>query len=277
MTKKKMNKKSVDNKSIINKIIYFDKETICNILQEFNKGNKQTITKSNDKISTELDTSIASDAKIKMQIPFFARLGFLFSSKITTNWFGQLNKTITVTSTEISDFEKVKSHFVEFSSIKISDIENSATFFRVAGNYARIIQGGIKDVNIKEFKGVMEGYEGYDHYKIDEETYIRFNSNAFLSNYKRNDLLNSRLRIYCIYIGKFSRSDFDFIEQLNKMQKLSTSSAQTLSDVYPCVVNSDDKEPNSFYNIIKKNNDETVFLYDVVYASIEPEKKDEKI
>lgn len=32
----------------LNKIIYFDKETIKNILQEYNKGTKQTVVNSND-------------------------------------------------------------------------------------------------------------------------------------------------------------------------------------------------------------------------------------
>lgn len=74
----------------------------------------------------------------------------------------------------------------------------------------RILKGGIKDVDTKEFKSVMDGYEGYDHYKITDTTYIRFNTSAFLSNYKRNDLLNSRLRIYCIFIGKFPKFEFQF-------------------------------------------------------------------
>ena len=34
-----------------NKIIYFDKETIRNILQEYNKGSKQTITNTTDNTS----------------------------------------------------------------------------------------------------------------------------------------------------------------------------------------------------------------------------------
>lgn len=64
-----------------------------------------------------------------------------------------------VTSTEISDFEKVKEGFTEFTNIIVSDIENSATFFRVAGNYTRILKSGVKDVDTKEFKNVMEGYQ----------------------------------------------------------------------------------------------------------------------
>ena len=98
--------------------------------------------------------------------------------------------------------------------------------------------------------------------------HIRFNTSAFLSNYKRNDLLNSRLRLYCIFIGRFPRENFNFIEQLNKMQYLSNGySTQTLKDIYPTlnekVTRKDEGNPQS-----NKDTDE-ILLYDVVYASID--------
>lgn len=43
----------------------------------------------------------------------------------------------------------------------------------------RILKGAVKNVDSKEFKNVMDGYEGYEHYKVDETTYVRFNSTAF--------------------------------------------------------------------------------------------------
>ena len=258
------------NTSLVNKIIYFDKETIRNILQEYYKGSKQTIINETDKTSIKLDSAIEAEAEVKLSLPFFARLKFLFSSKMSAEYVSQFDKTVTVTSTEISDFEKIKIRFKEFSDITISDIENSATFFRVAGNYIRILKGGVKDVDTDEFKNVMEGYEGYDHYKIDDGIYIRFNSSAFLSNYKRNDLLNSKLKIYCIFIGSFPKSNFNFIDQLYKMQNLTTAVPnQTIGEIYPNLPSSisSDTEKN-----IKKTNPKTdvtkIDLYDVVYASI---------
>ena len=271
MGKKKKQKcptpKKESQKYELNKIIYFDKETIKNILQEYNKGTKQTVINSSDSSSVGIGSNIEAEADIKLPLPFLSRVRFLFLSKISAEYISRIDETITVTSTEISDFEKIKDGFAEFENITISDIENSATFFRVAGNYIRILKGGVKDVDTKEFKNVMEGYEGYDHYKIDDSTYIRFNTSAFLSNYKRNDLLNSRLRIYCIFIGKIPKSNFNFIEQLNKMQKLLTGTApQTLSELYP-PLNGEGKSAD------KGDSDEhlkaeKIALYDVVYASI---------
>lgn len=255
--------------SELNKIIYFDKETINNILQEYNKGKKQTVVNSNDSASIKVDSNIESEASIKIPLPFFSRVKFLISSKISAEYISKIDKMVTITSTEISDFEKIKSNFKEFSNITISDIENSSTFFRVAGNYIRILKGGVKDVDTKEFKSVMEGYEGYDHYKIDYETYIRFNSAAFLSNYRRNDLLNSHLKIYCICIGKFPQSNFNFIEQLNKMQKLSTgTSSQTLGDMYPSLNKTPLNEIDDNIPTVPPSAPPQICLYDVVYASI---------
>lgn len=273
-------KKTLDSKApetskiAINKIIYFDKETIRNILQQYYKGSKQTVTNEKDSGSIKLENNIEAEASIKIPLPFFSRLKFLFSSKIASEYIAQFDKTVTVTSTEISDFEKVKEGFTEFTNIIVSDIENSATFFRVAGNYTRILKSGVKDVDTKEFKNVMEGYEGYDHYKIDDETYIRFNSTAFLSNYKRNDLLNSKLTAYCIFIGSFPKSSFDFIDQLNKMQNLTTVTPnQTIGDIYPHILNADGSEEATIGQEIKAAPETHIKLFDVVYASIS--QKDE--
>ena len=222
---------------------------------------------SSDSGSVAVGSKIEAVADIKLPVSFISRVKFLFSCKISAEYLSKFDETVTVTSTEISDFERIKDIFKEFNDVIISDIDNSATFFRVAGNYVRILKGGVKDVDTKEFKSVMEGYEGYDHYKIDDSTYIRFNSSAFLSNYKRNDLLNSRLRIYCIYIGKFPKSNFNFIEQLNKMQKNSTGGIpQTLSELYPTISSNSEAFDEVITGVDTKTDE--VDLYDVVYASI---------
>ena len=250
----------------VNKIIYFDKETISNILQEYYKGTKHAITNSSNTSTIRGDGNIDAAIDIKFKIPLIARIKFLFSSKISANYVSTIDKTVTVTSTELSDFEKIKDSFEKFSCITLSDIENSLTFFRVAGNYMRILKGGVKDVDTKEFKNVMDGYEGYEHYKIDELIYVRFNSAAFLSNYKRNDLLNSHLQLYCISVGAFPKNDFNFFEQLNKMQKLSESAgAHTLADIYPYF---EKKQALKKPNDSREADNSTVQLYDVVYASI---------
>ena len=62
---------------------------------------------------------------------------------------------------EISDFNSIKNNFSIIENTIISDIENSSTFFRVAGAYLRIMQGGVEGVDTKEFKNVMDSQDGY--------------------------------------------------------------------------------------------------------------------
>lgn len=257
----------------LNKIIYFDKETIRNILQEKNKGvqSTQTDISSTSSISGSLSTETSS--KVKMEVPFLARLSFLFTGSIAASYALTRDKTTTITSTEISDFERIEKEFEKFEKVQVSDIENSSTSLRVAGSYLRMMKGGVADVDVKEFRAVMDSYEGYDTYKLDEETYIRFNNSAFISNYKRNDLLNATLTIYCIFVGEFERERFDFIKQIEKMQTLFsvTDSPKTLSDLFPAeqaVMEAKEKDVAQE----AKSKSDIVKLYDAVYACIDTEK-----
>lgn len=121
----------------------------------------------------------------------------------------------------------------------------------------------------KEFKTVMDSYDGYDTYKVDEKRYIRFNNSAFVSNYKRNDLLTTTMTLYCIPVGSFDKMRFDFIQEISKMERLISTAEkpQTLADLYPLEIE------------IKANADtgnsqkeiENVTLYDVLYACVTAE------
>lgn len=102
-----------------------------------------------------------------MEVPFLARLSFLFTGSIAASYALTRDKTTTITSTEISDFERIEKEFEKFEKVQVSDIENSSTSLRVAGGYLRMMKGGVADVDVKEFRAVMDSYEGYDTYKLD--------------------------------------------------------------------------------------------------------------
>lgn len=59
----------------INKIIYFDKETIQNILQEQEHGSVLHTTDISTSIKS--DGNIETSAKVNLSVPFWSRLGFL--------------------------------------------------------------------------------------------------------------------------------------------------------------------------------------------------------
>lgn len=255
----------------INKIIYFDKETICNILQEQDHGSLEKKTDITSSVQNE--GGILMEGKVDLNVPFLQRLGFLFSGKISASYIAKKDSTTTISSTEISEFEKIKPKLVKKENVKLLDIENSSTFLRVAGGYLRMVKGGVDGVDTKEFKNVMDSYDGYDTYKIDDKVYVRFNNSAFVSNYKRNDLLITTMLLYCIPVGKFPKERFDFIKEINKMERLidTTSQVQTLADVYPPVsIEALQEDANTFDMPSDEN---TVQLYDVVYACVAVEGK----
>ena len=281
MKSKKVNSttEKVRENDIIRKIIYFDKETIRNILQEYDKGNKSTVKSSKESASIDLQSQVSTEMQLKINIPLLLRIKFLFTSKISSSYISEFDNITTITSTEISEFEKIKNEFSKFEATSVSDIENSSTFFRVAGNYIRILKGGVKGVDANEFKNVMDGYDGYDLYKLSEaiywDTYVRFYNSSFVINYKRNDLLNSKLELYCIYVGQFPVSSFNFIEQLNKMSGQANSGQQTLDKLYPTFTNNEaENGGNKTVNSKKEN---MIKLYDVVYAAICPGANNENV
>ncbi|WP_242327149.1 DUF6414 family protein [Lactococcus lactis] len=265
-------------KKFLNKVIYFDKETINNLLEQFNEGSREVVsgTSSNSKVNGE----ISAEGSIKLKIPFLQRFGFLFSSKIATSYIREKAKSVTVTSTEISEFETLKQSLECIENVQIKDIENSSTFFRVAGGYLKFLKGDVDDVDVKEFGTVMDSYDGYDTYKIDNNRYIRFNNDAFVSNYKRNDLLTTKMTVYCIPVGNFDHKEFDFFEQISKMETMITGieRTMTLSDLYPpkkeipVEHNLDSGVDNKEKPADKIPLESKIKLFDGLYASISQEK-----
>lgn len=255
----------------ISKIIYFDKETIRNILQERYRGSKQT----NMGMMTSVQASgeIEGGSQIKLNVPFMQRFGFLLSGKLGVKFLVKRDSETTITSTEISEFDALKSSLISMVDVQISDIENSSTSFRVAGNYLRMLKSQFEEVDVKAFNDVMNDFDGYDVYKIDNNQYVRFNNTAFVSNYKRNDLLSTRMTLYAIKVGDFSKDDFDFLKHINKMEKMfnGLNSSLTLADL-DFVEATNDTEIAESTNYVNNTKKKMVELYDAVYASIVNEK-----
>ncbi len=250
----------------LSKIVYFDRETIKNILQEKNKGSKTTTTGTVSTSTLDAKVEAEASAKLKLEVPIWARLAFLFSGRLAAEYTLKHDSEVTITSTEISDFERIKESFNEFIGVQVADIESSSTFFRLASGYLRMMRGGVEGVDIKEFKSVLDSFEGYDTYRIRDDVFIRFNNTAFVSNYKRNDLLTTKLTIYCIKVGVFSRNDFDFVKQIEKMQTLAnaTNQPKLLSEIYPPKEDPDKKSATPQASVNTGN----IELYDVVYACV---------
>ena len=253
-------------KKSINKIIYFDKETIRNILQERDHGELSRKTDVSQSIQSQGSVAAEASAKLKLDVPLVSRISFLFTGKIEASYVISRDSTTTISSTEISEFEKLKPLLTSISDVQLSDIENSSTSLRVAGGYLKIVKGGVDGVDTKEFKTVMDSYDGYDTYKVSQNIYVRFNNKAFVSNYKRNDLLTTTMNLYCVPVGRFRKERFDFIREIERMESLisSTESTRTLADVYP----PKDDVKNYDSRCANDKSQEEVTLYDVLYACV---------
>ena len=73
------------SKNIINKIIYFDKETIRNILQERDRGELLRTTDISSNLELEGAIGTGVSAEMKLDVPFLSRISFLFTGKIKTS------------------------------------------------------------------------------------------------------------------------------------------------------------------------------------------------
>lgn len=246
------------------KIIYFDRETIQNFLQVHYKGNsnREKITKKT--ISTNYSNNI--EVKLKLGVPFWDRVSFLFNSRLSVDYLSNMTNTHTISSTDLSEFDSLKDVFKNFNCVTLSEIENSSTTFRMAGSYMKALPNGLEEVDIVGFNEVMDQFEGYDTYKISSKEYVRFNNAAFISNYKKNDVILSVLTLYCIKIGEFKEEEFDFLSRITNMEKL-------FKNVDQPVFLSDLNENHKIENQSISTNSKNITLYDVVLAEIGLEDK----
>ena len=102
-------------KKEIRKIIYFDKEIIRNILQEQYHGDYTKTVAASSSIKNEGE--IEASAKIKLDVPFLSRLAFLLNGEISASYIVKKDSATTITSTELSEFEKLKSQLKELSNV----------------------------------------------------------------------------------------------------------------------------------------------------------------
>lgn len=112
-------------KSIISKIVYFDKETIRNILQERDHGELSRITDVSSAIQSQISATAEASTSLKLEVPLFSRIAFLFTGKIDASYVIKKDSSTTISSTEISEFEKLKPLLVTIPNVQLTDIENS--------------------------------------------------------------------------------------------------------------------------------------------------------
>ena len=67
--------------------------------------------------SIKNEGEIEASAKIKLDVPFLSRLAFLLNGEISASYIVKKDSATTITSTELSEFEKLKSQLRELSNV----------------------------------------------------------------------------------------------------------------------------------------------------------------
>lgn len=252
----------------LRKIVYFDRETINNALQRMNDGAMEKLHLRSSSTSFEANATAGSRLSTNLGVPFFGRLKFLLSGRIDLSYLHEWDSRTTVSSTDISLFHSIENDLTPFLGVQLHDVKNSLTSFRVAATFLKLVKSSNQEINAKEMADLLSSMEGYDLYDIGGGRYVRFNQKAYLSNYKRNDISMSALDLYCVNVGNYMKSDFDFINKLDEMQSLfdiSDTQKKTLGEMF-----FEDDESSDQLKLESKceQSDCKIKLYDVLCAYV---------
>jgi hypothetical protein len=256
-------------KELLCKIIYFDRETVGNMLQQLHGGTMaNVISRSIDSV-TDAEADANAEVQVNLGVPVWTRIKFAFTGKLSAKYINKSSSVTTVTATDIGQFREIRDKLIEFDNRSLHDIKNSLTSFRMAAGFLNVMREGIDGVKSKELMDMLENSEGYGLYDIGEDKYVRFNSKAFVSNYKLNDVLLSKLDLYCTPVGSFDRKEFDYLKRVESIGALFTSASNNsrpLDEIYPGLTVTETAKNGQ--GTPSRSQASQVKLYDVVCAYI---------
>lgn len=269
-----MNKKT-DKKISIQKIIYFDEESITDYVQIVEGGKMEKTTELLNETEANLDTRTKTSASAGISGVFKAILGL--ESKIEANL--ELGTTLNTNkmaknilkNTILTDFinilEKGNSSIENFKDYKIFVEKDSLSYIVMISPYMTMLgkSGGIKagefDLFIDRIDKAIKAGKGYFEFigeKNEEKVVLRFNIEAFKNNYKISDLLKMKLSIYGIKVGTTT------LEKLNINNELNLDEKITIGKDNPSYIKESDKQDKADEEMQKE-----LDVYDVLLAGVE--------
>jgi len=250
------------------KIVYFDKETVGNMLQQLHGGTVANVSSRLTGSETKAEVDTEADAQVDLHMPLVARFKFAITGKLSATYVKKSSSLTTVTATDVGQFDEIKGGLEHFENESLKEIPNSLTSFRMAAGYLNAIREGVDGLKTKELVDVLDSSEGYGLYDIGEGKYVRFNSKAFVSNYKYNDILLSKLDLYCIPIGLFDPSEFDYMRRMEDIgylfQGANSVQKRPLDELFSNAIS----ENGTGSGDVETLNTSQTKLYDVVCAYI---------
>lgn len=268
-----MKKKEQDKKIKMQKIIYFDEESVTDYVQIVEGGKMEKTTELLSETGENLDARTKASASAGISGVFKAILGL--ESKIEANLelgtslnTNKMAKNI-LKNTILTDFinilEKGNTNIKNFKNYNIFVEKDSLSYIVMISPYMTMLgkSNGIKagefDLFIDKIDNAVKTGKGYFEFvgeKAEEKVVLRFNINAFKNNYKISDLLKMDLSVYAIKVGKTTLKKLDINNELNLDEKISISKDN------PSYVEEGKEESN-------EDKEKELDVYDVLLAGVE--------
>ena len=268
-----MKKEEQDNKIQIQKIIYFDEESVTDYVQIVEGGKLEKTTELLNETGEKLDAQTRASASAGISGVFKAILGL--ESKIEANLelgtslnTNKMAKNI-LKNTILTDFinilEKGNSCIKNFKNYKIFVEKDSLSYIVMISPYMTMLgkSNGVKagefDLFLDKIDNAVKSGKGYFEFvgeKNRKKVVLRFNINAFKNNYKISDLLKMNLSIYAIKVGTTT------LEKLNINNELNLDEKITISKDNPSYVEENDDKKS-------EDNKKRLDVYDVLLAGVE--------
>ena len=262
------------NKIAIQKIVYFDEESITDYVQIVEGGEMEKTTELLNNTEETLDGKTKVSGAAGISGVFKAILGLEskieanleLESSLNTNKMAKNILKNTILTDFISILEKGDSSIENFKDYKISVEKDSLSYIVMISPYMAMLgkSNGIKagefNLFIDKIDNAVKSGKGYFEFvgeKDDNKVVLRFNINAFKNNYKISDLLKMNLSIYAIKVGTTT------LEKLNVNTELNLDEKIAIGKDNPSYVEKHENKTE------ENDKDKELKVYDVLLAGVE--------
>lgn len=232
-----------ENKKELNKIIYFDEESITNLIYIESGGEIELVQQQDSKSSDVFKINGNGEFGVKGSVGKILNFlsPFNFKADVSGNYSkaGESSELINtvIKNTLLTDFidlDKEKLGVEIFEDINLEPYKDSITYMKIMTPIFSAIDGNFNagefDVNISKLDEALRNSKGYYEmtaYDAQDRSsgikcILRFNLGSFKNSYSLLDLTKMDLRYYAIKVGEMNLKNLKFEEifvQNNKSEE----------------------------------------------------------